>query len=202
MTNSLFEIKSKREFDELKFYLKRNYFTYLMGATSNFVLLGHDRNNDYPTYVHYSILGNINGELETLKNYEVHNCNSTMIFAIAQNDDVELSLTGFNEDSYMDLQNAVHDLFCEMDIFNGPNHEMMNSINRILASKINELKLNNLETILQNIEFLPDSEIMKLLDVLIQLTAVKMKFSFDVHSVGGKRIKVVLRKYEGIKFFE
>ena len=75
-------------------------------------------------------------------------------------------------------------------------------IDEKLKIKMDEVKLRNLEIFISNIEFLPDSEILKMLDVLIELTSAKKKFFSDVHSVGGKRTKVVLRKYESLKFVE
>ena len=82
------------------------------------------------------------------------------------------------------------------------NQVILNSISEKLKIKINQIKLNNIENIMNYIRMVPDSEIFKLLDALIVLTSIKMKFSPEVHSVGEKQSKVVLRKYNGILFIE
>ena len=202
LTNSLFEGIDKNQFDKIKFLLKRNFFNYICNNSPNFVLIGYDKTKENPTYIHYVILENIEGKLEFIVRYAVHNCQSTMIFTIAQDQEINLSLTSFNDNSFHDIQDIFHELLIECGNITDLNQDILNSIDEKLRIKINEVKLENLKTTISNIEFFPDSEILKLLDVLIELTAIKMKFSSMIPSVGGKRIKVVFRKYDGIKFME
>lgn len=83
LTNSLFEGIDKNQFDKIKFLLKRNFFNYICNNSPNFVLVGYDKTKENPTYIHYVILENIEGKLEFIVMYAVHNCQSTMIFTIA-----------------------------------------------------------------------------------------------------------------------
>lgn len=200
--NSSFDIKSKDEFELIKFYLRQAYITFLINNSPNIVLVGYDEANENPTYIDYAMLLNNRGKIETIVKYSVHDCVSTMIFSIAQDNDVKLSLTGYNNNSYRDIRKIVLDLFEEFGNLNHLDQSLSDSIGEELKTKIDEIKLNNLENIIKYINMLPDSEILKLLDVLIVLTSVKMKFSPDVHSVGEKRIKAVLRKYCDVSFFK
>lgn len=77
-----------------------------------------------------------------------------------------------------DIQDIFHELLIECGNITDLNQDILNSIDEKLRIKINEVKLENLKTTISNIEFFPDSEILKLLDVLIELTAIKMKFSY------------------------
>ena len=202
LTNNLFHIESKNEFDEINFYLLRNYFNFLIKDSPNIVLIGYNQTYENPTCLNYALLFNNEGQIESIEIFSVHDCNSTMIIGIAQDDDVDLILTGYNNDSIRGIQLIVFELFNEINNLNQSNQNILNSINDKLINKINELKLNNLKDIVDHIKILPDSEILELLDALIVLTSIKMKFSSNVHSVGGKHHKVVLRKYEDIKFIE
>ena len=125
-----------------------------------------------------------------------------MIISLAQDNYVDLVLTGFNDDTYIEIQDSVIELFNEFGSLKINDYSTLNSISEKLGMKIKEHKLNNLKDIMSYIKILPDSEIFKLLDALILLTSIKMKFSSKVHSVGGKRVKVILRKFEGITFIE
>ena len=53
LTNSLFKIKNKNEFNIIKFYLIGNYINSIIKNSPNVVLVGYDENNDYPTYINY-----------------------------------------------------------------------------------------------------------------------------------------------------
>lgn len=202
LANSLFSIKNKDEYEMIKFYLKQTYFNFLISNSPNIVLVGYDEVHENPTYVNYAILFNNSGKLETIEIYSVHNCVSTMIFSIAQDDDVDLVLTGFNKNTFSDIRNVILELFYEFGNLGLENQVILNSISEKLKIKINQIKLNNIENIMNYIRMLPDSEIFKLLDALIVLTSIKMKFSSEVHSVGEKQSKVVLRKYNDILFIE
>lgn len=188
------------EYDELKSCLKRCYYDYLVRSSTNLVIVGYDEDCENPSYVKYAILFNNQGHLETVDLYSVFNCKSTMIFTIAQDEDINLNLTGFNDQSLRSVQQIIFELLDEM--INNCDEKLLNSINDKLEDKIYELRLKNLEPIIDYIEFLPDCEILNLLDVLIQLTSIKKKFSKQHHSVGGRRVKAILRKYDGVKFID
>ena len=202
LTNSLFQINDKNEFVEVKIYLKSNFYEFLLNKSSSFALVGYDESNDNPTYINYNILGNIDGKLEIIEKYSLYGCKSTMILTLAQDDDVELNLMGFNEFSYKEIQKIVFELFQEFGNSIEFNDNTFKSINEKLKIKIGEHKLDNLKTIVDYIEFSPDFEILQLLDILVKLTEIKLKFSDKPHSVGGKRIKAVLRKYNHVEFVE
>ena len=200
--NSLIDIESKDEFELIKHYLRQTYITFLIKNSPNIVLVGYDEVNENPTYIDYEILFNHEGKIETVVKYAVHDCVSTMILSVAQDDDVKLSLTGYNNNSYIDIRNIVLELFDEFGNLNQLDKSISDSISEELKTKIDEIKLGNLENIMDYVKILPDSEILKLLDALIVLTSIKMKFSPEVHSVGEKQIKAVLRKYRDVSFFE
>lgn len=192
----------KKEFVKLKKYLKTIYYSNLLNNSTNFVLMGYDEINENPTYLNYYILANVDNQLQIMAEFSLYNCNSTMILTVAQDQVAKLNLMGFNEELYSEVRNIIFELFDEFDTSNELNEDIIKAIDERLHFKINELKLKNLEDLVEYIEFLPDSEVLQLLDILVQLTEIKMKFSSEVHSVGGKRIKAVLRKYDGVKFFE
>lgn len=124
-------------------------------------------------------------------------------FGIAQDDDdVDLVLTGFNDNTFIDINHVVLELLDEFGNLNQLDQSISDSISEELKTKIDEIKLGNLKNIIDYIKILPDTEILKLLDALIVLTSIKMKFSSEVHSVGEKRVKTVLRKYRDVSFFE
>ena len=200
LRNTLFDINDKYDSNELKFYLKRNYYNYLVKLSTNLVLVGYDEEYENPTYIKYAILFNNDGKLEIYDEYFLNNCNSTMIFTIAQDEDINLNLTGFNDKSYYDIQKIVFNFFDE--IVENVSDEFINSLNNKLEEDIFNIKLNNLAEIIDYIEFLPDEEILNFLEILIQLTSIKKKFSKQPHTVGGKTVKTVLRKYDGVKFIE
>lgn len=119
---------------------------------------------------------------------------------MAQDSDIRLNLTGFDENSYDAIRNIVFDLF-KMHC-NDCGDVIFRSIDETLKIRIDELMLNNLNGIMEYIKYLPDCEIIKLFDFLIKLSSIKMKFSNGPHSVGENTTKVVLRKYDGVKFIE
>lgn len=149
-------------------------------------------------YIKYAILFNNEGDLEIMEEYSVYDYHGTIIFTIAQDEDINLNLTGFNRKSIHKIRNSVSELLNQFNI----EENVIKDINGKLETKINEIKLDNLSLIIEYIEFLPESEIFKLLDILIDLTAIKKKFSSEPHSVGGKKVKVSLSKYCGVKFIE
>ena len=202
LANLLLNINSKNEFNCMKHYLTRNYYAFLINNSPNIVLMGYDKCNNNPTYFNYNILANINGKLEIHDEYSVTDCKSTMIFTIAQDSDIELNLTGFNDNSLNNIQRILFEFFNENNILTMIDANDWITFKERLKLKIYNYKLNNLKSIIEYIEVLPDTEILKLLDVLVELTSIKMKFSNGIHSVGGKRIKVVLSKYCGVKFVE
>lgn len=202
LTNSLFDIKSKGEFELIKYYLKQTYVTFLISNSPNIVLVGYDGVNENPTYINYAMLFNNEGKIETIVKYSVYDCVSTMIFSIAQDDDVDLVLTGFNDNTFIDINHVVLELLDEFGNLNQLDQSISDSISEELKTKIDEIKLGNLKNIIDYIKIFPDTEILKLLDALIVLTSIKMKFSSEVHSVGEKRVKTVLRKYRDVSFFE
>lgn len=202
LTHHLFDVKSKNELNEINSYICKNYSNFLVKDSPNIVLIGYDQINENPTYINYALLMNNKGRIETIEMYSVHNCDSTMIIGIAQDDEVDLILTGINDVSFKSIQLIVFELIEEFCNFNQMDEDILNSINEKLIIKINDFKLNNLKSIIDYIKILPDTEIFELLDALIVLTSIKMKFSSKVHSVGGKRHKVVLRKYEDINIVE
>lgn len=200
--NSLIDIESKDEFDLIKCYLRQSYITFLIKNSPNIVLVGYDEANENPTYINYAMLLNNEGNMESIVKYSVHDCVSTMIFSIAQDDDVDLVLTGFNDNTIVDINHVVLELFDEFGNLNQIDRSISDSISEELKTRIDEVKLGNLENLMDYVKMLPDSEILKLLDALIVITSIKMKFSSEVHSVGEKRIKAVLRKYQDVSFFE
>lgn len=80
-----------------------------------------------------------------------YDCKSTLVFAIAQNDDVELNLMGFNKNSYEDLRNIVFDLFGEIGNLGDFQKDYINLIDEKLKVKLDEVKLRNLEIFISNI---------------------------------------------------
>lgn len=192
--------KKSIKFNEIKFYLKRCYYNYLINFSTNIVIVGYDEENENPTFIKYAILFNNYNNLEIYNQYSLYDYKGTMIFTIAQNQDVNLNLTGFNDNSYYKIQKIVSEL--SYQFIEDCNEEILNSIKQQLENKITEIKLENISIIIEYIEFLPDGEILKLLDVLIELTSIKKKFSKESHSVGGKMIKAILRKYDGVKFIK
>ena len=62
-TNSLFDIIDKKEFNEIKYYLKCNYYWYLIENSSVFTLVGYDECYNNPTCLCYNILANFDGKL-------------------------------------------------------------------------------------------------------------------------------------------
>ena len=179
-------------------YIKRGYYNYIVKSSTNLAIVGYDEENENPSYVKYAILFNDGGNLVISEEYCLNDCKSTMVFTIAQDEDINLNLTGFNDESYRQIKKIVFELFDEF--FESHDKKILNSINEKLEDKIFELKLENLGQIVEYIEFLPDDEILRLLDILIELTSIKKKFSNEPHSVGGRRVKTILRKYDGVRF--
>lgn len=200
LINSRFSIDDKIELDKLKFYLRRCYYDYLIKSSTNLVIVGYDDKNEYPTFFKYSILFNNDNGLEIVEGYSLKNYKGTIIFAIAQNQDIYLNLTGFNDKTYYDIENIVVELF--QKYANDCDEIMLNSIKKELEHKIYNIGLENIGLIIGYIDFLPDRETLKLLEKLIELTSYKKKFSNEPHSVSEDVVKLILRKYDGIKVFE
>ena len=146
----------------------------------------------------YAILCNCEGNLETVEDYSVHDCKSTMIFTISQCEDIELNLTGIDDNSF----NSVKDSIMECLNRQLKDEDVLRSVREFYEKKLIDIKLKNIEEIIEHIEYLPECEILNFFEVLIQLTSLKLKFSKNPHTVGGKRVKAILRKYDGIKFVE
>ena len=132
--NSLNDIQSKYEFELIKHYLKQTYITFLISNSSNIVLVGYDDVNENHTYINYAILFNHYGKIETIVKYSVHDCKSTMILSVAQDDDVKLSLTGYNNNSYIDIRNIVLELFDEFGNLNQIDQSISESISEELKT--------------------------------------------------------------------
>lgn len=180
--------------------LKRCYYNYLIKISPNIVFVGYDEKNENPTYIKYAILFNNLHNLEIYEEYSIYNYGGTMIFTITQDEDINLNLTGFNNESYKNIKKIVFDLLNEF--FESSDEKIIHEIDEKLKNKFYDIQIDNLSNIVDYIEYLPDLEILKLLDILIELTSVKKRFSNEPHSVGGKRVKAILRKYDGIKFIK
>lgn len=195
LIDKLFKPESEKEFLDLKKSLKGHYYDFIIDMGLNIVLIGYDDKNNNPTYINYYMICVHDDKLEFIDVYSLFDCDSTMIFPISQSEDIELNLFGFNDNTFSEIKKIIRKYLDEFNI---------KISDKLLEEKLNEdlykIKLENMENIVECLNILPDSEILELMDVLIELTSVKQKFSNNVHSVGGKTTKVILKKYGGVKF--
>lgn len=198
--NFNYAVNTKSEFQEMKSALRGYYYKFINDSSTNLILVGYDIPHENPTYIKFSLLCNTKYGLKTLEEYSVFDCKATMIFTIAQDEDIQLSLMGLNKYTEENIRKIIFELL--KDHVNVDDKNISQSIDFRLETMLNNFKLDNLKIIVQYIELLPDIEILKLLDALIELTAIKKRFSNYPHSVGGKRKKIILHKYEGIKSFD
>ena len=69
LINSVFTIDDKIEANELKFYVRRCYYDYLIKSSPNIVIVGYDEDYENPTLVKYSMLFNNVDTLEICDEY-------------------------------------------------------------------------------------------------------------------------------------
>ena len=192
-------LSSTMDTKELISILRVIYYDYLIKSSPNLVIVGYDDENEFPSFFKYSILFNSVDGLEIVEEYSLNNYYGTMIFAIAQNQDINLNLLGFNKKSNYQIKKIVSELFRQY--MEDCDEKILNEILLNLEDRLFNVELENLSGIIEYIEFLPDDEILKLLTILIELTSIKKRFSNEPHSVGGRIVKAVLRKYNRVKFF-
>lgn len=129
-------IESKVEFEKVKLYLMGCYVKFLIFKSPNIVLVGYDELYENPTYIEYVILFNNQGKMECIERFYIPNCVSTMVFGIAQDDDVDLILTGFNDKTYIDVYHIVLELIDEFGDVTLDKYSILDSIDEKLKTKI------------------------------------------------------------------